>query len=137
MEQIRVALIGLAVAALVAIASVVAVVGRRAASYLDKLFDAKEKALVRADGIEAVLIAEERGRRIGAKGPEKFEIARQRLASLRPGIDPEQLDGAILAGVATVRASTVNASLLPPPLPVVIDDDSPLPESAQRVRPRP
>lgn len=136
MTEIQTALYGVGVAALVALASVFAVLGRRVAQYIDKLFDAKERELLRQDGIDAAFAAEEIGRREGKTGNEKLAIARNVMESLRPSATPAAKDNAILAGVAKMRASVPNADALHP-VPVTVVGSSLPPPTVSAVPPPP
>lgn len=110
---------GLYVAALVALAGVLGIIGKRAGSFIDRWFDVKEKELLRATGADAAILAEVEGQKTGAKGPEKLELARQHVASMLPSATPQAVDTAISVGVAKLKTSLPSADLLHP-IPVTV-----------------
>lgn len=121
MSELQTALVTLGVAAIVAIASVVTVLGRRAAQYLERLFDQKERELLRQAGEQAALVAEEQARSlIGATGSDKFNVAREVVKSIVPAASETEVNRAVVAGVAKMRASMPNPDALGTPIPVTV-----------------
>ena len=118
--EITTALVGLGVAAIVAIASVVAVLGKRTAQYLDKLFDQKERELLRQAGEEAALYAEEQARSHVIERQQKFNMAREIVRSQAPAASDGAVNAAVVVGVAKMRASIPTTDVLHTPIPVTV-----------------